>query len=448
MQKRTWILVWIAMTILMMATSCPLLPVDMLDNPGDPGGGNYQGYPVIADPNDIEGWVEDGAYLAIPRFVVSQVQNAQAYRLQVATDTEFTSIVYDEDGYYGNMMIATGLGDLLTRSADVRYWKACAKVDDTWGLWSEVRSFVYMHPNTVYFDAQGGSNPVPAWKATVSGQPYGVLPVVYKTSHVFDGWWTGVGGTRILVTATSSVDMSDGHTLHAKWLPPHTVSFISDGGSAISPLVDVVYGTIIEEPSVPTKVGYVFDGWYTESELITRWNFSTDMVITDKTLYAKWNKIIMGPAGGYIFFDKGNYNDGWRYLEAAPVTTEWRDKQWGGYGTNVGGTGTGIGTGENNTSRIVWRWGSGDYAAKLCSDLVVTKKGVTYDDWFLPSKEELNQIYHVLKRNGVGGYANDLYSSSTEYDSCNVWVLHFSDGRLSFYGGKDCIYRVRAIRAF
>ena len=31
----------------------------------------------------------------------------------------------------------------------------------------------------------------------------------------------------------------------------------------------------------------------------------------------------IGPAGGYISYDKGSYSDGWRYLEAAPVSTEW-----------------------------------------------------------------------------------------------------------------------------
>jgi hypothetical protein len=36
-----------------------------------------------------------------------------------------------------------------------------------------------------------------------------------------------------------------------------------------------------------------------------------------------------GPAGGHIFYDKGSYSNGWRYLEAAPVSTEWTDKEWG-----------------------------------------------------------------------------------------------------------------------
>ncbi|MBU4502161.1 MAG: PEGA domain-containing protein [Nanoarchaeota archaeon] len=36
-----------------------------------------------------------------------------------------------------------------------------------------------------------------------------------------------------------------------------------------------------------------------------------------------------GPAGGYIFYDKGNYSDGWQYLEAAPASTEWKGQRMG-----------------------------------------------------------------------------------------------------------------------
>ena len=137
----------------------------------------------------------------------------------------------------------------------------------------------------------------------------------------------------------------------------------------------------------------------------------------------------MGPAGGLVFYNNPHYKeDGWRYLEAAPLSNEWRSKVWGGYRTNVGETGTAIGTGESNTEIIVLAFGDNepyegksDYAAKLCADLVVSKDGVEYDDWFLPSRDELNLMYENLKRNNLGGFSDLYYWSSSEY---NFFSMH------------------------
>lgn len=86
------------------------------------------------------------------------------------------------------------------------------------------------------------------------------------------------------------------------------------------------------------------------------------------TLYAKWAKIYavkdIGPSGGYIFYVNANHAaDGWRYLEAAPASTEWSGKMWGDF-VLIDETGTMIGTGESNTNRIADALGAADYAAK------------------------------------------------------------------------------------
>jgi hypothetical protein len=111
---------------------------------------------------------------------------------------------------------------------------------------------------------------------------------------------------------------------------------------------------------------------------------------------------------------------------------------WGGFGRTVGGTEIAIGTGKSNTERIVAKFGDvepyekrADYAAKLCADLVVTKDGVTYDDWFLPSKDELNLMYQNLKKNNLGGFSGNFYWSSSEGDVSNAWNQYFYDGTQS-----------------
>ena len=108
-------------------------------------------------------------------------------------------------------------------------------------------------------------------------------------------------------------------------------------------------------------------------------------------------------------------------------------------------TGTAIGTGLTNTSIIIGAQGSGSYAAQLCADYTVTVGGNTYNDWFLPSKDELNQLY--VNRAAIGGFTEGSYWSSTENDVINAWWQYFYGG---FQGssGKDSTDYVRAVRAF
>ncbi len=104
-----------------------------------------------------------------------------------------------------------------------------------------------------------------------------------------------------------------------------------------------------------------------------------------------------------------SYSDGWRYLEAAPSNQG--EVEWGSVGTSVGGTDTAIGSGKSNTEKIVTQLGSGNYAAQLCSDLELGG----YDDCFLPSKDELNELYK--QKDTVGGFASYDYWSSSEISS-------------------------------
>jgi hypothetical protein len=152
----------------------------------------------------------------------------------------------------------------------------------------------------------------------------------------------------------------------------------------------------------------------------------------------------IGPAGGYIFYDKGSYSDGWRYLEAAPASTELSGIQWGSYGTFIEGTGTGIGTGQSNTTTIVtWLHSETNRAAQVCDALVYGG----YRDWFLPSKDELNEMHGELKLSGVGGFGNYHYWSSSEFDTNHAWKQSFYDGNQK-NPNKGFNLRVRAVRAF
>ncbi len=150
-----------------------------------------------------------------------------------------------------------------------------------------------------------------------------------------------------------------------------------------------------------------------------------------------------GPAGGWIFYDKGNYSDGWRYLEAAPENQG--KAKWGCYKKSIpGARGTAIGTGKSNTQAIINGCNEPGIAAKLCSEY----RGGGKSDWFLPSKDELKLMYNNLKRRRIGDFAGDNYWSSSEVNDKNAWVEYFMTGIQLDELAKVLKTWVRAARAF
>ena len=138
-----------------------------------------------------------------------------------------------------------------------------------------------------------------------------------------------------------------------------------------------------------------------------------------------------GPAGGLIFYDKGNNQGGWRYLEAAPVEAEFQAR-WSVRNTKVDNTQVTIGSGKRNTQIIVETFskasGEWDTAAQQCIDLEFGG----FNDWFLPSKDELDQMYGNLKRRNLGDFKS-WYWSSSMYISFGDAYAHnqsFNDGKM------------------
>ena len=88
---------------------------------------------------------------------------------------------------------------------------------------------------------------------------------------------------------------------------------------------------------------------------------------------------------------------------------------------------------------------SWDDAKSYCADYTVTVGGNTYNDWYLPSKDELNQLY--VNQAAIGGFVDDYYWSSTETDNGIAWVQFFFNGDQYDYNRYNPIL-VRAVRAF
>jgi len=170
-----------------------------------------------------------------------------------------------------------------------------------------------------------------------------------------------------------------------------------------------------------------------------------------------------GPAGGLIFYDKGIFSGGWRYLEVAPAETEFSMIPWGGVlavdelkglvlsELDVWGTSNGIGFGKRNTQLIVDRLEQLEIkiersAAQLCVNLNFDG----YNDWFLPSIDELKLMYSNLKQNGLGNFESTRYASSSPLGIGYVQTVNFRDGEHYYWDAfaVSDFFSVRAIRAF
>jgi len=115
---------------------------------------------------------------------------------------------------------------------------------------------------------------------------------------------------------------------------------------------------------------------------------------------------------------------------------------WNGVYTITGATATKIGSGKSNTRKIILSQGdSGHYAAHKCWQY----KGSGYKDWFLPSKDELNELNK--QKSVVGGLADAYYWSSSENSYRAAWREFLGTGN-TFHNDKANISYVRAVRAF
>ena len=179
----------------------------------------------------------------------------------------------------------------------------------------------------------------------------------------------------------------------------------------------------------------------------------------------------IGPGGGKVFYvASATFTSGapcrtaCKYLEAAPVGwvviqsvancavlgsgTSDPGCQWSRVTqTEIGTTarGTAIGTGYANTSAMVAQSGSQSSSPGKAGTVARSFQGGGKTDWFLPSKDELAQMY---SQRGVVGGTSGNYWSSSEYASNVAWFLDFSNGSENRGGRKSDTYYVRPVRAF
>ncbi len=107
--------------------------------------------------------------------------------------------------------------------------------------------------------------------------------------YTFDGWSSTIGGPKI---ALPSVAGNATYYAHFSDLPVYTLTFNANGHGTAPAAQEVVSGQKAIEPADPTAEGYLFGGWYKEATCTNAWNFSTDVVSADRSLFAKWTEAV------------------------------------------------------------------------------------------------------------------------------------------------------------
>ena len=113
------------------------------------------------------------------------------------------------------------------------------------------------------------------------------LPEPEREGHTFLGWYSD---SLFLVPFTEVTMPAYDFNLYARWeINQYTISFTENGGSDVDDITQD-YGTLVTEPTSPTRTAFTFIGWYADEELTIPYTFST-MPAENITLYAKWTDI-------------------------------------------------------------------------------------------------------------------------------------------------------------
>lgn len=149
-----------------------------------------------------------------------------------------------------------------------------------------------------------------------------------------------------------------------------------------------------------------------------------------------------GPAGGIVFYVT---NGGLHGLEAAPEDVGGLAR-WGCLDSDIPGAERNTqGTGVSNTFDILVGCSERPIAASIAAEYQGPNRSSLGGGWFLPSQEELADMYINIRN--LSSFADAPYWSSTEISGRNAVSLHFGFG-VFINEFKAAFYRIRPVRAF
>jgi len=260
-----------------------------------------------------------------------------------------------------------------------------------------------------------------------------------------------ISGTNLTITnngTASTIDLSPYLDNTDTQLDETAVdAFVSNNGYLTTEVDGSITNEIQSISRTGTTVTLTNGGTFTDSVNTYTAGTGIDISASNVISTTSDSPLAIGDSyqGGIIFWLDASGQHG---LIATTADQSLGIKWHNGTSRYTGTTGDGLYAGAMNTAMIVATQmadnQTGSFAAKICADYSTTVSGITFGDWYLPSKYELNLLY--LQKTAVGGFGN-YYWSSTEGDNSNAWAHDFINN-FQIFTTKVSALSVRAIRAF
>jgi hypothetical protein len=304
-----------------------------------------------------------------------------------------------------------------------------------------------MTVNFIATPLNGGQSPVFQWKVQGSniGTNSPILSYSPSNGDVITCEMTSDLTCTINPTVSNSITMTVYSPLPSTYSTQHiaTPTEITWNWSQVNNALGYKWNTVNDYSTAMdmgtatsfTEHGLTPQSYYTR--YVWAYNLCSYSPVNSMGAYTTQFTIGLNYGGGVVFYIDGTGQHG---LIAALV--DQGTAAWGCFGTTIGSTSVQTGTGQANTLSIINGCNVPIIAATICNDLILNG----YNDWFLPSLNELNLMYQ--QRSAIGNFLPDFYWCSSEYNANNAWTQEFSNGNQYNFNKSYETLRVRAIRAF
>ncbi|MBU3191404.1 InlB B-repeat-containing protein [Clostridium bowmanii] len=234
-----------------------------------------------------------------------------------------------------------------------------------------------------------------------------------------------------------------------------TVEFDSQGGSTVKSDI-AYYNATIKAPSTPIRTGYVFGGWYKEAECLNAWDFTTDKVTENITLYSKWTLVAPGIPKS-LKAASSSYNSinvNWGAVVGADGYEVYSSTSNTGEYTLISTT---TKTSYNNTGLVT----NSTYYYKVRSYKMVSS-GKVYSDYSIAASSKpilglpINVMATRINSKGIklswsfvaGANAYEIYRATTSTGTYSLLTktIHLDYTNSNLITGKTYYYKVRAYR--